>query len=627
MSKPSLHSLSSQAYTRQLEARLDALYQSHHQSIVILDLQHHILDFNDLAKQIAMQRFGRLMQKGEDFSHYVQDDRWADFYSSFQEVLQGLPIFKERQIFAADQRSLTYDMQYTPMFNGSGEVTAVCFTMINQEEKRQMQLKLWQEQRFVTSILNTTNAMIMVIDSQGRIVRFNKACENLTGKPGATVIGSCLWETLIPANEQEEVRKIYQELEQQATKMATYTICDQSGSPHRISWSLDQMVGIDGEALIISTGIDITARLHAEQELEKSHAMLQQAQKMEAIGQVAGGIAHDFNNMLTAITGYADLLQPQISSLEGQEDLSELLRASQKAQALTQQLLLLSRKTVSTIQGQSQVEAVLEQARALWQQLLGKKIQLNYDLQAAQAQVALEATQLEQVLMNLVLNARDAIGKVGQIQIQTQIIAQPSHRVPMFGQFAAGDYIRIAVSDSGPGISEEVRKQIFDPFFTTKSHGTGLGLVVVYRLIKEAKGWVEISSDTSGACFTVFLPLSVETSDQVGTLVKAGQTVLLYNLPAQDQQIMTILQKQAYAYHLIDQLAAFQAGQTLITALSCWAEVQRYYQTGQRVLYLASEAELNSDNLEILAPHEDVLIKPYSAYQLLLRLQKMQPSR
>ncbi len=627
MNMPFLHeSLSSQAYTRQLEARLDALYQSHHQTIVILDRQHHILDFNDLAQQIAFQRFQRHLQKGDDFTNYVQADRQADFLTSFHEVLQGLPVFKERQIFAADKRSLTYDMQYTPMFNEQGEVMAVCFTMINQEEKRQMQLKLWQEQRFVNSILNATNAMIIVVDSQGRIIRFNKACENLTGKNSQEVIGCCLWETLIPSNEQEQVRQLYQERLQQAAQIATFTISDQSGSPHRISWSLDQMLGIDGEALIVSTGIDITARIHAEQELEKSQAMLQQAQKMEAIGQVAGGIAHDFNNMLTAISGYAELLQSQISSSEGLDDLAELLRASQKAQALTRQLLLLSRKTLSKVQGKANVQKVLIQARGLWQQLLGKQINLDYDLQAPQAQVSIEATQLEQVLMNLVLNAGEALDANGQIQIQTQIQAQSKRYVPMFGHFPAKDYLSIAVSDSGPGIPPEIQNQIFEPFFTTKTQGTGLGLPVVYRIIKEARGWVELNSGASGSCFTIYLPLLEAEAEQNASQAQSTKPLCLYKLPAQQNQITEILAKKAYDYQLIDDLKSFQTGHILVTPLNYWAEVQRYSQAGQSVLYLANEAELNPDILDSLAPHEDVLITPYSTYQLHHRLQKMRPS-
>lgn len=617
---------SSQAYTRQLEVLLNALYQSNHQSIVILDPQHRILDFNDLGYQIALQRFGRPMQKGEDFIDYVQPERWPDFYESFQKALQGQFDFKERQIFAADQRSLTYDMQYTPMLNENNEVIAVCFTMINQEEKRQMQLKLWQEQSFVTSILNTTNALIMVVDRQGRIVRFNKACENLTGRPSRQVIGSCLWEALIPQDEQEQVRKLYQESRQQAI-MATYTLCDQEANPHYISWSLDQMLGIDGEELVISTGIDITARIHAEQELEKSQLMLQQAQKMEAIGQVAGGIAHDFNNMLTAIAGYAELLQSQVHSPEGKKDLSELLRASQKAQSLTQQLLILARKPLETAQRQTHLETLLNQARGLWQQLLGKNIQLHYDLDAPTAQVAIEATQLEQVLMNLVLNGRDAISGTGEIHIQTQIKALDSCRVPIFGRFPAGEYISISVADTGSGIPEEIQKQLFEPFFTTKSQGTGLGLVVVYRIIKEARGWVHLRSDSSGSCFTIYLPLFKASAEQVLAPANAEQQVLLYHLLSEQAFVTELLHKQAYAYQAIEQLDSFQAGQTLITSLNCWDEVQRYSQSHQKVLYLASEDELSSDRLESLAPHEDVLIKPYSAYQLYHRLQKMQRSR
>jgi two-component system, cell cycle sensor histidine kinase and response regulator CckA len=247
-------------------------------------------------------------------------------------------------------------------------------------------------------------------------------------------------------------------------------------------------------------------RARERQALEEQ---LRHAQKMEAIGQLAGGIAHDFNNMLTAILGYAELLTEQIGPDKPiGHDLQEIVTAAQRATSLTRQLLAFSRKqTIKPVA--LSLNGVVESLEPMLRRLISANVSIRTSLDHRTHIVLADKTQLEQVLMNLVVNARDAMPDGGTLTIETGNATLSADDLARLPGAAAGDYAVVTVADTGVGMTPEVQRRIFEPFYTTKERGrgTGLGLAAVYGIVKQLGGniWVESEPD-KGSTFKIYLP-------------------------------------------------------------------------------------------------------------------------
>jgi len=255
---------------------------------------------------------------------------------------------------------------------------------------------------------------------------------------------------------------------------------------------------------------DITDRKKLENQLRHS-------QKMEAVGQLAGGIAHDFNNILTAIIGYATIMQIRItadSPLKSTVD--QILATAERGAGLTQGLLAFSRKQVSN-PSRVNLNEIIGRVEKLLVRLIGEDIRLNTILADQDLPLLADSIQLEQALMNLSTNARDAMPEGGTITISTEVITLDSNFVTTHGFGEEGSYALLSVSDTGCGMEEETIKRIFEPFFTTKEigKGTGLGLSIAYGIIKKHKGYVTCNSTPgTGTTFRIYLPLALDTEIQ-----------------------------------------------------------------------------------------------------------------
>src|ERR1044072_42860 len=253
-------------------------------------------------------------------------------------------------------------------------------------------------------------------------------------------------------------------------------------------------------------------RLHAERDLQRSQDQLKAIQRVEAIGTLAGHIAHDFNNLLTIVIGYGEVLQERTPS----QEVSELLAAAKRASTLTRQLLAFGRRQMMQVQ-RVDLNKVVMQVQAMLTGALGTQIRLSTTLEPRLPQVEVDPGQLEQVLVNLAINARDAMPDGGTLHIDASAVdvSRPYFQMP------PGRYVRLSVSDTGAGMSPEVLAHIFEPFFTTKgSKGTGLGLSSVYGIVKQSGGFIWCdSSPGHGATFTIYLrpaPRAGETEEPTG---------------------------------------------------------------------------------------------------------------
>jgi len=276
----------------------------------------------------------------------------------------------------------------------------------------------------------------------------------------------------------------------------------------------DEIRGIGGVV------IDQTGRVAAEREKKKLEEQLQQAQKLESIGRLAGGVAHDFNNMLSVILGYGEIVHQELHPGDPlRKDMEAILKAARSSADLTRQLLAFSRK--QTLQPEVlDLNEVVRSIEKMLRRLIGEDIALELSLSKDLSHVKVDPGQIEQVIMNLAVNARDAMPTGGKLLIETSEVELDEAYAQNHADVTPGKYVMLAMTDTGCGMDKEVLLQIFDPFFTTKEKGkgTGLGLSTVYGIVKQSGGNIWVYSEPGqGATFKIYLPV---TGDQAETLAE-----------------------------------------------------------------------------------------------------------
>ncbi|HSD02894.1 MAG TPA: ATP-binding protein, partial [Gaiellales bacterium] len=272
------------------------------------------------------------------------------------------------------------------------------------------------------------------------------------------------------------------------------TVFEVEISSHTITFG-----GRRGEVVM---AIDVSERRALEQQLL-------QAQKMEAVGQLAGGVAHDFNNLALVISGHADLLIEELDNARPRESVREIRRAADQARELTQQLLAFSRRQVLH-PVEIDVSQVVGEVVPMLRRLIGDDVELSTQLGSGVGTVRADPAQLRQVVMNLALNARDAMPRGGRLSIETSARSLDEQLTEARLELAPGEYVVLAVSDTGLGMDDATRGRIFEPFFTTKNpgEGTGLGLSTVYGIVKQSGGSIWVYSELGrGTTFKIYLPL------------------------------------------------------------------------------------------------------------------------
>ncbi|MGO9414985.1 MAG: PAS domain S-box protein [Syntrophobacteraceae bacterium] len=320
--------------------------------------------------------------------------------------------------------------------------------------------------------------------------------------------------------------------------------------------SFVEMIEIAGDQYVLSLVYDITERKRAEEERKKLEEQLFQAQKMESVGRLAGGVAHDFNNMLGVIIGRAEIaLQQDISTGKLQHHLDEILKAGLRSADLTRQLLAFARKQTAVAKILDLNDTISGMLKML-RRLIGEDIDLLWAPELDLWKVKIDPSQVDQILANLVVNARDAISGVGAVTIRTENVVIDESNRAQAAELISGNYVLLTVTDNGTGMSKEVRENIFEPFFTTKElgKGTGLGLSTVYGVVKQNDGFIYVESEPEkGTTFNIYLPrceaetAQVPSEEAAGMRLTGTETILLVE---DDESILdlskTILENLGY---------------------------------------------------------------------------------
>jgi two-component system, cell cycle sensor histidine kinase and response regulator CckA len=349
------------------------------------------------------------------------------------------------------------------------------------------------------TILRASPNGVIVADSSGRITSFNPAAEKIFDRAAEELVGQPLTTLFCGTDAALFEEHVAHNVREREPRYIELTIVN----------SKSQLVPVDVNVVETFVGSQsmLVAMVRDLSERKKLEDQIRQSQKMEAIGRLAGGIAHDFNNLTQAILGYSNLLHERLSPHDpNREAVQQIQKSVEHATSLTRQLLAFSRKQV--LQPKLVfVNAIVGDMNKLLQRLLGETIHLTISMAGSPLYVRVDPGQLQQVMMNLAINARDAMSGNGELRITTLAISERQSRA--LGISKPGEYAALRISDTGTGMTPEVQARIFEPFFTTKESGkgTGLGLSIVYSIVNQSGGEILVDSKVGlGTTFSIYLP-------------------------------------------------------------------------------------------------------------------------
>ncbi len=454
---------------------------------------------------------------GKRFEELLPMNDAAPIQSNDEQVLRtGKPLEIEEPVFIGGEIRTFLSVKF-PVRQGD-QTNLLGGISIDITERKRAEAALGESERFVRSTLDGLSANIAIVDADGTIVAVNRAWQAFAaanGSTDATVCEGANYFAACAVAEGEDVLVARQFLEGARAVLrgerSIFEIEYSCHSPEEQRWFVARVTPFpqDDPPRLVVAHENITQRKQAEDDRRLLEQQLARSQKLEAIGQLASGVAHDINNLLTAIYGHVELLDAMLpNSPDGQRSLGQLREAAEQAAYVTRALLTFSHQ-MPAAKGLVNVRDAVDKSLRLLRRLIPSWIELHSEIASPEALcVYADETQLQQILLNLAVNARDAMPKGGRLTIRAA--HQPSSPLPLppGGENGAGVVV-LAVHDTGCGIPSEVHARIFEPFFTTKAHGvgTGLGLAIVHAIVKDHGGAVDVQTESGrGSVFRVVLP-------------------------------------------------------------------------------------------------------------------------
>ncbi len=465
-------------------------------------------------------------------------------------------------LIAKDGSEISIDDSGAPIRNERGEINGVVliFRDITERKKAEESMRA-SEERFSKAFRASPVPMSIVTYKEGRYIEVNESFLRNSGYTSEEIIGRTTTEIGI-YRDPEERSRLREILEQQGRILNVEVRRRVKSGEVRIALTSSEVITLNGEQCVLTTTNDITDHKRLEEQLLQS-------QKMEAVGRLAGGIAHDFNNLLTAIIGYSQILVSNLHQADPmREQVEEIEKAGKRAAALTNQLLAFSRKQILQPKVMN-LNAVIADVGKMLQRLIGEDIEMRANLDPAIGHVKADPGQIEQIILNLAVNARDAMLRGGKLTIETQNIFLDDSYANQHADVQPGSYVMMAMSDTGTGMDRETQANIFEPFFTTKEkgRGTGLGLSTVYGIVKQSSGHIWVYSEPGrGTTFKVYLPLIEESSDATETPAPMAESLRGHEtiLVVEDEDLVRRLACKILQSHGYTVLEAADASEALL---------------------------------------------------------------
>jgi PAS domain S-box-containing protein len=501
-------------------ARAAAIVESSNDSIISWTPSGIITTWNSRSEKM----YGYLAKDaiGRDMTLIVPPDCIAQLTRLHERVLRGEPVEPvETQKVRRDGRRLDASVALSPIRDRAGGVVGVSAVGRDISESKRAVEALRSSEARKAAILDSALDAIITMDDEGRIEEFNPAAERTFGLAAADAIGRRLSEVVIPpgppAGHDRDLGFLASGEDRLLGRCTELTAMRADGTLFPAEVTVN---GVEVSGSTVFTGFirDVTDRKAAEAERRSLEDRLHQAQRLESLGQLAGGVAHDFNNLLAVILNYATFVAEAVPDDDDvQFDVAQILSASERAAALTRQLLMFARR--EPVRPETlDLNTIVEDVRELLARSIGEQVDLVVNAGANLPAIVADRGQAEQILLNLAVNARDAMPDGGILTIDTAPVDIDLEYVQFHPGTAPGNYVQLSVSDNGTGMSRDVAARAFEPFFTTKAktEGSGLGLATVYGIVAEAGGAVNLYSEEGlGTTVKVYFPATTDAAAAV----------------------------------------------------------------------------------------------------------------
>jgi PAS domain S-box-containing protein len=557
----------------------------------------------------------------------------------------------ECQIVLDDGSRRSVELTAAPLHADDGAIAGIVMILHDATERKEADRALRREREFSAHVIDAIPGIFFVLDRERKYSRWNHNLEHFLGLAAERIPAADALARFHP-DDRGRVSELIERVFEHGSGEAEARSLAGGGEPARYFYLTGRRMESDAAAYVVGCGVDITERKEAEIARARLESQLLQSQRLESIGRLAGGVAHDFNNHLTVINGYCDLILMGLGPGDPYyENLRDIRRAGERAATLTRQLLAFGRKQLLSPSPLSLNQIVSSMERML-NRLMPENIVITAVLAPGLGAAMADTGQIEQVLMNLVVNARDAMPEGGTILIETANLDLEPEAAQLDRGLGPGAYVTLSITDTGVGMDERTRALIFEPFFTTKElgKGTGLGLAMVYGIVKQSGGSIAVrSAPGEGATFTVYLrrldaPVGAVTAGAEAERSRSGQGTILvvedqdavrslvanilrsygYQVMEADSgaQALALPDKQVDAIDLLvtDVVMPGMSGRDLATRLAARRK-------GLRVLYMSGYAADAIVHEGILDADVAFLQKPFSPAEIAAKAEEMLSAR
>ncbi len=502
---------------------------------------------------------------GQPIFKFIDESRRAEITSRLESRVRVLNVGDHFDFVLRrkDGSPMWVSIQTDSLFDAEGRFEAAVAMVTDVSDQRRAD----ETRARLASIIESTEDAVLSTTLDGIITSWNAGAQKLYQYSADEMIGQSILALAVPEHEEKQARILTAGADGQATHFET-TCCRKDGTRVEVALTVSPMRDAAGSVIGVSRiARDLSSLRRAEAALRRTEGQFRQAQKMEAVGRLAGGVAHDFNNLLSVILSYASLAIGDLKEGDPmQADLEEIRSAGLRAADLTRQLLTFSRQQVLQPRVLD-LNAIITGMKAMLSRLIGEDIEFTTLPGARLGRVLADPGQVEQMVMNLAVNARDAMPEGGQFTVETANVELDACYASGHLGVAPGSYAMITFTDTGVGMNQQTLARVFEPFFTTKERGkgTGLGLATVFGIVEQSGGHIGVQSEPGrGSTFTVYLPRTerdvqaASPTPEIPAMLHGSETILLVEDEEQVRVVSCAILRRN-GYHVLDASNAGEA--------------------------------------------------------------------
>ncbi len=547
-----------EAALRRSEANLRAIFNTSLQAFVLLDGDGTILALNPTAREWGRLLVGRELNEGDPIHAFIPDAA-----ASFTAALAGEARSLERSLRGVDAIDRWYETTHAPVVDERGVVIGVCLNARDVSERKRSEQALQESEARYRDLFENASDLVCTTSLDGRFLYMNPAWCAAMGYRDADLTTRRFSELVHPDSRDRYFDVVARAAAGESVGHVELVLVTAQNVPLTLEGNLSCTSNDGGPSLLRGIYRDVTERKRVEDQLRR-------AERMQAAGRLAGGVAHEVNNMMTGVIGFSEFLLRALDPGDPRRaEVSEIIKAGTRAADVTRQLLAFTRQQFLRPEV-FPVNAVVRDLEPMLRRSLGEDHRFDLALAPEAGEIRADRGQLEQVLVNLMLNARDAMTSSGRVTIATAVAELDESYAQRHDGIGIplGEYVQLSVSDTGVGMDRETQARIFEPFFTTKpvGQGTGLGLSTVYGIVKQSEGFVWVYSEPGvGTTFKVYLPrvgseLAREGEGERAPAAEGGTETILI---VEDEELVRSLASRALREHGYTVIEARHGGEAL----------------------------------------------------------------